>query len=88
MDELACRVDPVGLAISRCWLLMPITTTVLDQSDDLDIKALAARVLGSGRATPKEACRLAAYVLGDADPARTTAHQHRNAIDIPGNHNG
>lgn len=61
---------------------MPITSTLTDESDELDIKSLAARVLGSGRANPKEACRLAAYVLGDADPERTTAHQHR--ISIPG----
>lgn len=64
---------------------MPITQTLTDESDALDIKALAARVLGSGRATSKESCRLAAYVLGDADPERTTAHQIRSQpIDIPG----
>lgn len=64
---------------------MPITRTLIDESDELDIKSLAARVLGSGRATAKEAIRLAAYVMGDADPARTTAHQIKNHIDIPGN---
>lgn len=65
---------------------MPITATLTDESDALEIKALAARVLGSGRSTQKEAIRLAAYVLGDGDPERTTAHQLRQgAIDIPGN---
>lgn len=65
---------------------MPITQTLTDESDAIDIKALAARVLGSGRATAKESARLAAYVLGDADPERTTAHQIRQGeIDIPGN---
>ena len=67
---------------------MPITETLTDASDVLDIKTLSARILGSGRATQKEAQRLAAYVLGDADPERTTAHQIRNSIDIPGNNHG
>lgn len=67
---------------------MPITPTITDASDVLDIKDLAARVLGSGRATQKEAQRLAGYVLGDGDPERVTAHQIRNSIDIPGGNNG
>lgn len=64
---------------------MPITQTLTDERDELDIKSVAARVLGSGRCTNREGLRFAAYVLGDGDPERTTAHQHRNAIDIPGN---
>lgn len=61
---------------------MPITQTLTDESEEMEIKSVAARCLGSGRCTNKEGLRFAAYVLGDGDPERTTAHQHR--IDIPG----
>lgn len=47
---------------------MPITQTLTDESDAIDIKALAARVLGSGgKCTDYEARRLAKTVIDLAD---------------------
>lgn len=62
---------------------MPITPTLIDDKDE-DIKTLAARALNTGRANLAQTRRLAAYVLGDEDAARTSAVRLAE-IDIPGN---
>lgn len=54
-------------------------------SDEEPIKSLAARIMRTRDANEDEVARLAGYVMGDADPERTTAHQIRQGeIDIPG----
>lgn len=71
---------------------MPITQTLTEESEDLTVLEIAARVLGSNNCSKWEARRMAGFIVGQSDELRT-AHQLRNSdkldcIDIPGNHNG
>lgn len=71
---------------------MPITTTLTEETEEMPVLQVAARVLGSNNCSKWEARRMAAFIVGQSDELRT-AHQLRNSekldrIDIPGGDNG